>query len=262
LTFKQIILLLSLLSILEKQNIFVGKKINIMLKNKENNMLLDEVKLLCQYGVPASDFDAAIECVDKYQKSRIILRLLEEYYSTLPEGREEAVVKVAMLDSSKGVLLLVLSTGDHAYLYVVSDNDVVWLGEYGSDIRSEILQHFGYTSQKDFQKKCPKVEDLEEFDASSEEHGSFCPVCGVAEGEHHLLGCSVEICPWCDGQLNTCNCRFEQLKIEEIEGEEQLETFAEMLDAKGRISYKKEEGPAYPGTSAGLDEAGSTTHKE
>ena len=261
-TFKQIILLLSLLSILKKQNNLVGKKINIMLKNKENNTLLDEVKLLCRYGVPASDFDMAIECVDKYQNSRIILRLLEEYYSTLPEGREEAVIKVAMLACRKGVLLLVLLTGDHAYLYVVSDNDVVWLGEYGSDLRPEILQHFGYTSQKDFQKKCQKVEDLEEYDIRGEGHVSFCPVCGVAEGEHHLLGCSVEICPWCDGQLNTCNCRFEQLKIEEIEDEEQLEAFAEMLDAKGRISYQKEEGPAYPGTSAGFDEAGSTTRKE
>ncbi len=233
-----------------------------MSKNKENSTLVDEVKLLCQYAVPTSDFATAIACVDKYENNRMILRLLEEYYSTLPEGREEAVIKVAMLACRKGVLLLVLSTGDHAYLYVVSENDVVWLGEYGSDIRLEILQHFGYTSQKDFQKKCQKVEDLEEYDTSGEEYGSFCPVCGVTEDENHLLGCSVEVCPWCDGQLNTCNCRFEQLKTEEIEGEEQLETFAELLDAKGRISYKKEEGPAYPGTSAGLDEAGSETRKE
>jgi hypothetical protein len=227
-----------------------------MSKLKNNSELAERIRFLVQYGVPASDFDLAIKCVEKYRKNRTILQLLEEYYSTLPEGREEAVTKVAMLACQKGVLLLVVSTCEHAYLYAVSGNEIIWLGEYGSDISLEVLQHFGYQSQKEFQQKSLKVEELEEYDGSIDEYGYFCPVCGVAEKEHHLLGCSVEVCPWCDGQLNTCNCRFEQLKTEEIENEEQLETFVDMLDAKGRIPYTKGERPAYPGTSDGLDGAG------
>lgn len=75
----------------------------------------------------------------------------------------------------------------------------------------------------------------------------------MLEGEEHLLGCVVEVCPWCEGQLNSCNCRFEQLEVDELLDEEQLEKFEDLLNAKGRVPFVKGHKPAYPGTSDGLD---------
>ncbi|PIE35201.1 hypothetical protein CSA56_05145 [candidate division KSB3 bacterium] len=75
----------------------------------------------------------------------------------------------------------------------------------------------------------------------------------MEEGEYHLLGCVIEICPWCDSQLHSCNCRFEKLETEEIESEEQLKNLLDLLEEKGRIAYSANESLAYPGTSDGLD---------
>ncbi len=128
------------------------------------------------------------------------------------------------------------------------------LGEYRKEIDPEVLSFFGFQSQEEFLEICPSVEDLAQYTASNGDERKLCPVCGVPEGECHILGCTVEICPWCEGQLSNCNCRFEQLKVDEIEDEQQLETFVDMLEAKGRIQYAKSQAPAYPGTSSGLDD--------
>jgi hypothetical protein len=68
----------------------------------------------------------------------------------------------------------------------------------------------------------------------------------AAVGEYHLLGCPVEICPWCDGQLSRCGCRFEQLGVDVLEDEEDLEELERILEEKGRIPYSEEQYPSYP----------------
>jgi hypothetical protein len=135
----------------------------------------------------------------------------------------------------------------------VSADQVLLLGEYRQEVDTEVLAFFGFESQEAFLKVCPVVGDLVEYAAVKGKEKEICPVCGVPEGKYHLLGCTVEICPWCEGQLSHCNCRFEQLDTDDIEDVEQLEAFLGMLEAKGRIPYQKSHAPAYPGTSGGLD---------
>src|SRR5262249_60937000 len=40
-----------------------------------------------------------------------------------------------------------------------------------------------------------------------------CGDCGVDEGYHHVLWCECEDCPFCGGQLISCDCWYEALKI-------------------------------------------------
>ena len=41
----------------------------------------------------------------------------------------------------------------------------------------------------------------------------ICHDCGVREGEIHQLGCDMERCPFCGGQLITCSCQYKQLGL-------------------------------------------------
>lgn len=220
---------------------------------EENDKLLEEIELYLQYAVLKQEQKEAFSLVRSYRENRRVMRLLREYYMSLPEAREEAVCKLAALKSEQGVTLFVVVSNAHAYLYIVSDEELVYLCEYRQEVPTEVLSYFGYATQADFLKDCPETDKLEPFPAESYTELAVCTACGVAEGEEHLLGCIGEICPWCEGTLNNCNCRFEQLKVDEIETEEQLETFTDMLTAKGRIPFRKEEKVAYPGTSKGLD---------
>lgn len=86
----------------------------------------------------------------------------------------------------------------------------------------------------------------EEYEPVNATGSKFCPVCSAAEGEYHLLGCPVEICPWCDGQLSRCSCRFAQLGVDMLEDEKELEELERLLKEKGRIPYAREQRPSYP----------------
>ena len=223
--------------------------------SKENMMqkLVEEIGLFIKYAVPEDEQQRAVSFVKRYEQDKPVLTLLREYYSTLPEAREEGVSRIASLASTHGVSLFVVITGDKQYLYVVSEDKVVFLGEYGSDVDEQILSYFGYESQTAFLKACQPVEQLDDYAGEPAEGVCSCSACGVVEGEFHLLGCAVEVCPWCEGQLSNCNCRFEQLGLDEIENEEQLDDFYDLLREKGRIIYQKDQSPLYPGAGEGLD---------
>ena len=225
-------------------------------KKNKPEQLIEEVELYTRYAVPPGEIEAAIGLVRFYKDNVNVLRVLREYYFNLPDAREEAVVKVSDLVDRQGVNLLVISTLHHAYMYLVSDEHVLLAGEYLQEVNLEILSFFGFKSHKKFLKACPPVKDLEPLAAEQKEK-STCPACGVGEEQYHLAGCIVEVCPWCDGQLANCNCRFEQLDTDEIEDEEQVERFLELLAAKGRIPFRQGDAPAYPGTGGGLDRSRS-----
>lgn len=221
--------------------------------DEKKDPLVEEIELFIQYAVAENETEQAIALVDNYRNNPLILKLMREYYSTLPEAREEPVVLISRLLVHQGVCLFVASTPSFAYLYVVSTDHILLLGEYRQEVKSEVLSFFGFDSQDSFLKTCPAVAELEPYDDSGDRSQVTCPACGAIEEEYHILGCAVEVCPWCDGQLSKCNCRFEQLDTDEITTEEQLEEFVDLLTAKGRIPYRKNQAPAYPGTSDGLD---------
>lgn len=218
------------------------------------HQLIKEIELFIQYGVPDNEIKEAVALVHRYRNNAIVIRLLREHYSSLPEAREEAVRRIARLIDRQGIHLFVVSTTDFSYLYAVSAEQILLLGDYQKELDPEVLTFFGFQSQEEFLKVCPVAESLDEYPAEKGIEKELCPACGVADGKFHLLGCTVEICPWCEGQLSYCNCRFEQLDTDEIEDEEQVEKFKGMLEAKGRIPYQKNQAPAYPGTSGGLDD--------
>ncbi len=221
----------------------------------KTHQIIEEIKLFIQYSVPEDEIQTASALVDRHRDNGLIIRLLREYYSALPEAREEAVVKVARLIDRHGVHLFVVTTATFSYLYAVSPEHVLLLGEYCEEVDQEVLSFFGFQNQEEFLKICPSAEELAEYISADKE---ICPVCGVPEGENHFLGCTVEVCPWCEGQLSYCNCRFEQLGIDVIEDEDQLEKFNDLLEAKGRIPFQKIHAPAFPGTSGGLDDNQAT----
>jgi len=224
-----------------------------MSTSQQLDKLIEEIKLFIRYAVPEEELGEAGALVARHRHHRRILNLLREYYVALPDAREEAVTRITKLLQRQGVCLFVLSTTSTAHLYAVSVDEVVWLGEYPGELDAEVLAFLGFSHQVEFKKICVPISDLEAYAGGVKDKSGECPACGVEEGEYHLLGCSVEVCPWCDGQLNKCNCRFEQLEADMVDNEEQLERFLDLLTAKGRIPFQEEHAPYYPGTSDGLD---------
>ena len=156
------------------------------------DQLLEEIKLLIQYAVQQDEIEPAVELVERFCDEKIILSLFHEYYSTLPEAREEPIKRLAELASRKGVFLFVVSSTNHDYLYVVSGDQVVWLADYGSEVSVEVLSFFDFQSQADFLKLCVPVQELKEYNGLEESVKDACPACGVLEGEEHFLLQSVE----------------------------------------------------------------------
>ena len=212
----------------------------------------EKLELFINYTVNEKNRVAALEFARKFVKDRVGRALLTEFYTNFPDVSDESICRIAQVAKQSGVLLFVLSTETHHYLAAYADDSVSFLGEYLlDDIDDETLHFFGYSSMKDFQKKSRPVTELIEY--TGQERLDVCPVCGVNEGEVHFLGCPIEICPWCDGQLRTCNCRFEHLKEDELTEEKQLEELQNLLETQGRIPFSLSHAPSYPGSGAGLD---------
>lgn len=74
----------------------------------------------------------------------------------------------------------------------------------------------------------------------------ICRDCGCSEGELHHPGCDMERCPFCGGQLISCDCAYEKLGIDINPDtwaykhgltQEQEIMWSAMLEAKGLIPY-------------------------
>jgi hypothetical protein len=142
--------------------------------------------------------------------------------------------------------LLLLSTNRHHYFYLTNDEGGLLLDEWEQGLSvPQVLTFFGYSDQDAFGKQHQSLETCREYVAFERVNEDICPSCGTETGSLHILGCPVEVCPWCGGQLSRCNCRFEQLDVEELTDEKMLKQLEECLASKGRIPYAREQRPSF-----------------
>lgn len=223
-----------------------------MTLSKKIETFVKEVELFIQYGVQESERQDALEFLQRYKKDFLALQLMRTFYSSLPEVHEEAIARISLLEKKDDIFLLGLNTARHSYLYLATEQKALFLGEYGYEIaESEALALFGYPDTEEFFEKYPDLISCEEYVPVGLTGAMYCPVCSAKVGECHLLGCPVEVCPWCDGQFSRCGCRFEKLGVEELEDDEELERLERILKEKGRVPYTSEQCPSY---SSGPDE--------
>ncbi len=214
-----------------------------------NEEISSELALFIDYAVPEQDRQAALGFMRRHSKSPAHLVLLKEFYSSLPEAEEDAVIKVVAVAENQGTFLLGVSTtkGRH-YLYCADLDQAVLVGDFERGIENlDVLLFFGYPANNEFMDALKTPAQYPDFISGSQfQEQELCPVCSVREGENHHFGCGVEVCPWCSGQLIRCNCRFEKMELDEISSESELAEFEQVLNRKGRIPFAKGQGPSYP----------------
>ena len=219
-----------------------------------------EIELLMRYAVPEAHRQEAAAVVETYGGDSIVLNLLHDFYSRLPDAVDDGIKTLRLLARSQGTFLFCATTFLNDYLYIASLAEVFYLGKLADGIaEEEVLRFFGFADQQTF---ADRTRDLDGFGihTPADRDTTLCPACAAAAGEYHTLGCPVEHCPWCNGQLTRCNCRFEQLGIEQLDDESDVERLREKLEAAGRIPFDPKQRPAYPtlGDDEDEDPAGIT----
>lgn len=205
-----------------------------------------EIELLMQYAVPEVHLQEAAACVEIYAGDAMVLNILHNFYSQLPDAVDDGIKTLRLLARRQGTSLFCATTFLNDYLYIASPADVFFLGKLTDGIGDqEVLRFFGFADQQTF---ADRTRDLGGFGVHTpaDRDKTLCPVCLVAAGEYHTLGCPVELCPWCGGQFTRCNCRFEQLDREQLDDEADVERLQEKLESAGRIPFDTEQRPGYP----------------
>ncbi len=205
-----------------------------------------DIDLLVRYVVKEEEYKEALRVIEQFCHHPAAVNVFRSYYGELPEGLEEMACDLRVVVQRQGAFIFALKTTAHCYLYVGSEDAAQYIGDYTQGIDDdELLSFFGFSDSGSFLKKVETSFD-KLVRPAKHDSASNCVACGVAVGETHVLGCPVEQCPWCLGQLNRCNCRFDQLGVEAMADEAQLERFEEILETKGRIVFEPEQAPAYP----------------
>lgn len=226
---------------------FAGRGGEMMPRPEKYEPLVREIELFIQYGVDKSEQQEALTLLQRYENDALALQLMKTFYASLPETYEEAIRRIALIEKKNDIFLMGVSTARHSYLYLATDQKALLVGEYGREIlEQEALALFGYLDFEDLLKKYPDIDSCAEYNREQIQIPEVCPVCLAMTGEYHFLGCPVEVCPWCKGQLSRCGCRFEQLGVEVLEDEEDLEEMERLLEEKGRIPYASWQCPSYP----------------
>lgn len=197
------------------------------------------------YAVPEDHRAEAEDLLEVYRDDRIGLSLLQEFYSVLPEGLEDWIREIRLVNRHQGIFLLAAITSRERYLYLVSSEGLEFHGSMSDGyLAGELLDYFGYDNAAAFNAVCTAPESLPLYEPLQMDE-DICPACHAEAGEYHELGCPVELCPWCGGQLIHCDCRYEQLGLDAIESEEELLRFEALLVERGRIPYSREQRPNF-----------------
>ncbi len=204
------------------------------------------------YAVAEEHREAAEDLVEIYREDRIALSLLHEFYSFLPEAREDWIREIRLVNRHRGIFLLAAVAGQDAYLYLVSSEGIEFQGSCAEGfLADELLDFFGYESARAFTAVSARLDALPVHEPLGQDE-DICPACHAEAGSYHELGCPVEICPWCGGQLIHCSCRFDRLGLDSLASEEELQRFEAILEEQGRIPYSREQRPNFVGEGPGI----------
>ncbi len=205
-----------------------------------------------EYAVPSGKLELATDLLDLYRNDPLVLEVLHEFYSFLPEAREDWIREIRLMGRQQGIFLLMAITGSGGYLYMVSGEGIEFQGSLEAGyLDRELLDFFGFADLEDFRKGCAAPEIYPLYESLQTER-EVCPACHAASGELHELGCPVEICPWCGGQLIHCNCRYEKLGLDTITSLEEIDRFERLLNERGRIPYSPEQRPSFADEGPGV----------
>ncbi len=198
------------------------------------------ILLLMNYAVDDKDITAARELLERHQNDHISLNIFYEFYSFLPEAKNDAIKFLKLLADKQGGFLLAVGTTKNIYFYFATTEGAEFLGLLNEGIwDKEVLEFFSLSHAESIKK----FKNLKEFPFYIPAHMDLkrCPVCSTSHGELHRLGCPVEICPWCEGQLTKCHCRFQETGRDQLTSEAHLRLFREKLNDKGRIPFNATE---------------------
>ena len=211
-----------------------------------------EIRSLMQYAAPEEQLDAALDLLLIFRDDRIGLMVLHEFYSYLPDAENDWIKELRLVGRKQGVFLLAAVTDRDAYLYLVSSEGIEFHGSLLEGyLDRQLLDFFGFSDSEAFKEAGRKPVNFPNYQPLQGEE-DVCPACHAATGELHELGCPVEICPWCGGQLIHCHCRFEQLDLEEIADERDFDRLEALLEQKGRIAYSPEQRPDFADDGPGI----------
>lgn len=204
------------------------------------------------YAVPEAFRAEADDLLDIYRDDSIALTVLLEFYSYLPEAREDWIREMRLVNRHRGVFLLAARTDRNRYLYLVSSEGIEFQGCLDDGfLAQELIDFFGYENSKAFTDFCTPFDALPIYEPLQVDE-EICPACHANAGEYHELGCPVELCPWCGGQLIHCDCRFEKLGLDALTTEAELVQFEALLEERGRIPYSPEQRPSFADEGPGV----------
>ncbi|WP_339133542.1 MAG: hypothetical protein WGN25_13070 [Candidatus Electrothrix sp. GW3-4] len=211
------------------------------------------IRELMQYAVPEKHMAQAQDLLVIFREDRLSLTVLDEFYRCLPEGQDDWVKELRLVARKAGIFLLAAVTSLDAYLYLISSEGIEFHGSMQEGyLDKDLLCFFEFSSSEQFCQQAQHLEDLPFYEPIQTDFAT-CPSCHAATGEEHELGCPVEVCPWCGGQLIHCECRFAQLDLEELATEQDLIRFEELLQQKGRLVYTPEQRPTFADEGPGIE---------
>ncbi len=205
-----------------------------------------------EYSVPEGRMEEALDLLEMYRDDRFALEVLAEFYSYLPDARNDWIREIRVVARQRGIFLLAAITGEDGYLYLISSEGIEFHGSLADGfLEEELIEFFCLETQERFRESCRTPERYPLYSGIRNDI-DLCPACHATTGEEHELGCPVEVCPWCGGQLIHCNCRFDKLELDIITTDEELDRFVIILNEKGRIPYAPEQRPFFPDDGPGI----------